>query len=332
MSETRNIVTSGRRRSGADRVTADGSGPRTAPMTNPPARRPAARLRRGSLGSLLVWLTLTVFGVFFVLPMVWLVLAPTKSAHEIEHSFPFSFGSFAAVGEAMQHLAAFQNGIVFQWFGNSALYAFGGLALSLICSIPAGYGLALTRFRGRKLLLLVTLIVMIMPATTLVIPLFLELNTLKLVGTPLALILPFAFFPFGVYLTYIYFSTSLQRSMLEAARIDGASEVQIFFRIALPLARPIIALVAFFSFVANWQNFFLPYLVMPSSSQQPIQVGLSQLMASSPAFNPGGTANLGIDTPELTLAILLSVIPVLVLFLFAQRSLVAGMFAGGTKG
>ncbi|MDL9977792.1 carbohydrate ABC transporter permease [Microbacterium sp. ASV49] len=288
--------------------------------------------RRQPAGAILVWLVLIVFGVFFVLPMVWLLLAPTKSEYQVEHLFPLAFGSFAAVGDAWNHLVAFQGGIIYQWFGNSALYAFGGLALSLVCSIPAGYGLALTRFRGRKLLLIVTLIVMIMPATTLVIPLFLELNAMKLIGTPLALILPFAFFPFGVYLTYIYFSTSLQRSMLEAARIDGANEVQIFFRIALPLARPIIALVAFFSFVANWQNFFLPYLVMPSSSQQPIQVGLSQLMSSSSTFNPGGTANLGIDTPELALAILMSVIPVLVLFLFAQRSLVAGMFAGGTKG
>lgn len=297
-------------------------------------QRPPAvpRARRRPTGVVLAAATLTVFGVFFVLPMLWLLLAPTKTAHELEHSFPLAFGSLAAVADAWQHLAAFQNGIIYQWFGNSTLYAFGGLALSLICSVPAGYGLALTRFRGRKTLLMVTLIVMIMPATTLVIPLFLELNAMKLIGTPLALILPFAFFPFGVYLTYIYFSTSLQRSMLEAARIDGASEMQIFLRIALPLARPIIALVAFFGFVANWQNFFLPYLVMPSSSQQPIQVGLSQLMASSPAFNPGGTADLGIEAPELALAILLSVIPVLVLFLFAQRSLVAGMFAGGTKG
>ncbi|MFB7843898.1 carbohydrate ABC transporter permease [Microbacterium sp. NPDC056052] len=293
--------------------------------------RGGSRTRR-SIGGILVRAVLILFGVFFVLPMAWLLLAPTKTAQQIEHAFPFAFGSFDAVGTAWGHLAAFQDGVIFQWFGNSTLYAFSGLILTLVTAIPAGYGLALTRFGGRKALLTITLVVMIMPATTLVIPLFLGLNAVKLVGTPWALILPFAFFPFGVYLTYIYFSTSLQRSMLEAARIDGAGEVQIFFRIALPLAKPIIALVAFFNFVGNWQNFFLPYLVTPSSAQQPIQVGLSQLMASSPAFNPGGTADFGIDSPELALAIIISVVPVLVLFLFAQRSLVAGMFAGGTKG
>ncbi|UNK70491.1 carbohydrate ABC transporter permease [Microbacterium sp. H1-D42] len=309
MSETRNVVTVG----------------------DLPDIKPAGAPKR-RIATIIVWAVLIAFGVFFVLPMVWLLLTPSKSAYEIEHSFPFAFGSFQAIGDAWNNLTAFQDGIIFRWFGNSTLYTFGGLLLTLVTAVPAGYGLALTRFKGRKLLLTITLIVMIMPATTLVIPLFLGLNAVHMIGTAWALILPFAFFPFGVYLTYIYFSTSLQRSMLEAARIDGASEMQIFFRIALPLAKPIIALVAFFNFVGNWQNFFLPYLVTPTSQQQPIQVGLSQLMASSPAFNPGGTADLGIDSPELALAILLSVIPVLVLFLFAQKSLVAGMFAGGTKG
>lgn len=305
--------------------------------TTPQVRQATLTRRRrprphGRAGIVLVWLVLLAFGFFFVLPIVWLILAPTKTATELADSFPFAWGSLGEVGQAWQHLLAFQNGIILRWFGNSALYSFGGLALALVTSVPAGYGLSRTRFRGRKVLLTITLIVMIMPAATLVIPMFLELSAVKLIGTPLALILPFAYFPFGVYLTYVYFSTGLQSSMLEAARIDGASELQIFFRIALPLARPVIAMVTFFSFVGNWQNFFLPSLVMPSDDQQPIQVGLSQLMSSSPAFNPGGTADLGIDAPELTLAILLSVIPVLILFLFAQRSLVSGMFSGGTKG
>jgi multiple sugar transport system permease protein len=320
MTETRNPAT-------ATESTATTAQVRQATLTR--GRRPR---QKGRSRTVLVWLILLAFGFFFVLPIVWLILAPTKTATELEHSFPFALGSLGEVGRAWQHLVAFQNGILLRWFGNSALYAFGGLALALVTSIPAGYGLSRMRFRGRKLLLTITLIVMIMPAATLVIPLFLELNAVKLIGNPLALILPFAYFPFGVYLTYVFFSTSLQSSMLEAARIDGASEFQIFIRIAVPLARPIIALVTFFSFVGNWQNFFLPSLVMPSDDQQPIPVGLSQLMSSSPAFNPGGTANLGIDAPELTLAILLSVIPVLILFLFAQRSLIAGMFSGGTKG
>ena len=105
---------------------------------------------------------------------------------------------------------------------------------------------------------------MLMPAAALVLPIFLEMNARTSDRhTPLSVILPFSFFPFGVYLAYIYFSTALPPTLLEAARVDGCGELQTFLRIALPLAKPILALVFFFSFVANWNNFFLPYVVLP---------------------------------------------------------------------
>ncbi len=217
------------------------------------------------------------------------------------------------------------------WLRNSAVYAAGSLLLTLLTSVPAGYALALTRFRGRKVLLAITLVTMLMPSATLVLPVFLELNAFHLIGTAWSVILPFSFYPFGVYLVYIYFATSLPRDLLAAARIDGCSEWQLFIRIALPLAKPVIGLVAFFSFVGNWNNFFLPYLVLPDSDQFPIQVGLNQLLSSTPSFNPVAGAGLNITIPELALAIIIAILPVLVLFLFSQRTLVSGMLAGATK-
>ena len=111
-------------------------------------------------------------------------------------------------------------------------------------------------------MLTLTLIVMIMPAAALVLPIFLELDALHLIGSMLSVILPFAFFPFGVYLAYIYYSTAIPPDLLDAARIDGCGEWATFRRIALPLAKPVVALVFFFSFVADWNNFFLPYAVL----------------------------------------------------------------------
>jgi multiple sugar transport system permease protein len=181
-------------------------------------------------------------------------------------------------------------------------------------------------------LLVVTLISMIMPSATLVLPIFLEMNQFHLIGTVWSVILPFSFYPFGVYLVYIYFATSLPREIIAAARIDGCTEWQVFTRIALPLARPVVGLVAFFSFVGNWNNFFLPYLVLPNSDQFPVQVGLNQLLSSTPSFNPVAGAGLNITIPELALAIIVAILPVLVLFLFSQRALVSGMLAGSTKG
>jgi multiple sugar transport system permease protein len=280
---------------------------------------------------LVVGLLLAGLLVFFVLPVIWLLLAPSKTAGEVVQDNPLSFGSFQQIGTAWQHLFAFQDGVMATWLRNSAIYAGGSLILTLAVSVPAGYALALTKFRGRKTLLTITLVTMIMPQATLVLPIFLELNRFHLIGTVWSVILPFSFYPFGVYLVYIYFGSSLPRDLLSAARIDGCTEWQLFSRIALPLAKPVVGLVAFFSFVGNWNNFFLPYLVLPSSEQFPVQVGLNQLLTSTPSFNPVAGAGLNVTIPELALAILVAILPVLVLFLFSQRTLVSGMLAGATK-
>ena len=172
---------------------------------------------------------------------------------------------------------------------------------------------------------------MLIPNTALVLPIFLELSAVRLIGNPLAVILPFSFFPFGVYLTYIYFSTSVSRDLLDAARIDGASEFRVFWRVAMPLATPVIALVGFFNFVGNWNNYFLPFVMVPGR-KAPIQVGLAELLSNVPLFNPTSAGTVNIEVPTLALATIISVAPVLIIFLFSQRFLVSGMTAGGTKG
>ena len=302
------------------------------PSALSPAATTPRRVRPSRALSFLVVAVLLVFLlVFFVLPVVWLLLAPSKTAGEVVRDNPLSFGSFGQIGAAWHHLFAFQNGAMLTWLKNSAIYSGGSLVLTLAVSVPAGYALALTRFRGRKTLLVITLVTMIMPQATLVLPVFLELNRFHLIGTVWSVILPFSFSPFGVYLVYIYFGSSLPRDLLSAARIDGCTEWQLFTRIALPLAKPVIGLVAFFSFVGNWNNFFLPYLVLPNSNQFPVQVGLNQLLTSTPSFNPVAGAGLNITIPELALAIIIAILPVLVLFLFSQRTLVSGMLAGSTK-
>jgi multiple sugar transport system permease protein len=272
-----------------------------------------------------------VFVLFFLIPIVWLLLATTKSDHGLVVANPFLPGSLHNLSANWRQLFGFQDGAVLTWVGNSALYALGALVVTLVASIPAGYAMALTEFRFRRLLLVLTLIVMLIPNTALVLPIFLELNVVGLIGNPLSVILPMAFFPFGVYLTYIYFSTSIPRDLLAAARMDGCSEFQVFRKVALPLAAPIVALVAFFSFVQSWNNFFLPFVMLPSSDGYPIQVGLTSLLASTPAFNPSSAGTQSVQLPTLALATVISVLPVLVVFLFAQRFLVAGMTAGGTK-
>jgi multiple sugar transport system permease protein len=267
-----------------------------------------------------------------VLPIIWLLLAPTKTDAQLVTGAPLSFGSWHDLRLAWDHVASFESGIIFTWLGNSAIYSFGALAITLATAIPAGYGLALTQFIGRKTLLIITLIVMLMPGAALVLPLFLEMNAVHEVGSVWSVILPFSFFPFGVYLVYIYFSSSIPKDLLAAARLDGCSEVGVFWHVALPLAKPVVALVAFFSFVGNWNNFFLPLVMLPTDQSAPIQVGLNNLLASTPAFNPvAGGSDLNFNRPELALTTLLAIAPILLVFLFSQRALVSGMLAGATK-
>ena len=293
--------------------------------------RPVGAMTPGQwMGRALAILILVVFVLFFVVPLIWLVLAPTKTDRQLLLEAPFAFGDWDTLVANWNSLVTFQKGLIWTWIGNSAFYCVAALGITLVISIPAGYAMALTEFPGRKALLAATLIVMLVPSTALVLPIFLELSAVRLIGNPLAAILPFSFFPFGVYLTYIYFSTAVSRDLLDAARIDGANEFQVFAKIAMPLATPVIALVGFFNFTGNWNNYFLPYVTLPGR-KAPIQVGLAELLSNVPAFNPTNAASTTISLSALALATLLAISPVLIVFLFSQRFLVTGMTAGGTK-
>jgi multiple sugar transport system permease protein len=284
---------------------------------------PAASVPARWLGRVFAASVLAFFSVFFGVPVAWLLLAPAKSGAQlngVHGEQPFSVGSFAQLAENWKALSGFQDGVFWTWFGNSLLYSGSALAITLVLAIPAGYALAMTNFRGRRVILIATLMVMLIPNTALALPIFLELAAVHLLNTPLAVILPFSFFPFGVYLAFIFFSTSVSRELLDAARIDGAGEFQVFRRIALPLATPVVGLVAFFNFAGNWNNFFLPFITEPESERKPVPVGLAEVAQSG-----------HLSVPQLALAILISVAPILIVFLFSQRFLVTGMTAGATK-
>ena len=239
-------------------------------------REPAAVVRKGLRPVVLV-----LFAIFFTTPLVWLLLATTKNGEQLHFGAPLSWGSIHQLIRNFRALRGYQGDIYAHWFVNTVKYAGTALLLVVLVDIPAGYGLAVAGSRVRRPLLLITMIVMLIPNFALVLPIFLELYDVHLLGNAFSLILPFSFFPFGVYLTYIHFATAVPKSLLAAARIDGCSELQVFTRIAVPMALPIIGLVGFFGFVQNWTNYFLPFVVLPSNNGYPIQVGLSLIGRSA---------------------------------------------------
>ncbi|CAN5123933.1 carbohydrate ABC transporter permease [soil metagenome] len=226
-------------------------------------------------------------------------------------------------------------GLFTRWIMNSLIVSVTGGVLALVAALPAGYALARLRFRARKAWLFATLLAMVMPNTVLVIPLFLEVNAVGAVGQlwPVAVIM--GFFPFGVYLSYIHFMTTMPAELVEAARIDGLGEIGIFLRVGLPISKQAVALVAFFAFVANWTNFFLPLALLTSSQQnKTISIGIQELIGASPLFNATVAAGLDVKLymPQLALATFLSMLPLLIVFIGAQRFLIRGQTVGAVKG
>lgn len=176
---------------------------------------------------------------------------------------------------ASEHLLGYNEGQVVVWAWNSVSYATASLMLGLAISVPAGYAPATVVFPGRRLLLWLTSIALIVPSSTIVLPLFLELNSFGLVNTPWSVILPTALFPFGVYPSYVFYATSAPKELLAAGRADGCSEWQLFRHVCMPLSRTLIGLLAFLGFTANWNAFFLPYVMLSDDDTYTLAVRIS---------------------------------------------------------
>jgi multiple sugar transport system permease protein len=297
----------------------------------------AATRRRGAgpkrlAGAGLRWIVLLGVALFCVVPLLWLLLAPTRTNAQLSNGGRLGFGSFANVAHAWHHLTGYDNGVIYTWLWNSVWYTAVTVLVAVVTSLLAGYALATTRMWGRELILTITLFAMVIPPAALVLPLFMEINVPHLTDTAVSVILPASLYPFGVYLAFIYFSTSLPRGVLEAAAIDGCNGGQAFLRIALPLAKPLVGLLVFFAFVANWTSYFFPYVLLSDEKKYTLPVGLGALISGTPALNPAlGASTVPIHKPEVALAGLVIVGPIVLVFLFSQRALVRGILAGSVK-
>jgi multiple sugar transport system permease protein len=184
-------------------------------------------------------------------------------------------------------------------------------------------------------LLWLTLITMLLPVSAMVLPMFLELNLAHLINTQWAVILPAMFFPFGVYLSYVYYGSSLPRELVDAARVDGCSELRVFWDLALPLARPLLGLLAFISFNANWNNFFGPYVMLNDDKLYNLPVGLNSVVAATSALRPGFNPTPGATSfvqADAAMAAMFMIVPVVIVFMFSMRYVTSGAFTGGVKG
>jgi len=263
---------------------------------------------------------------YFLFPLWWLVISSTKSNSGLFASSGLWLAKDFTLWANLVKVFTYNHGIYLLWLRNTVVYAVVAALGSALLSTMAGYALAKLRFRGRELLFSIILGAIMVPMTALAIPTFLLFSRVGLANTPWAIILPSLVSPFGVYLMRVYAAGAVDRSLLESARVDGAGEVRIFTTIALRLLAPGFITVLLFQLVATWNNYFLPLIMLSNQRLYPLTVGLAlwQQSASSGAGSQ----------PLYSIVItgsLVSIIPLIVAFLFLQKYWQSGLAAGAVK-
>jgi multiple sugar transport system permease protein len=272
------------------------------------------------------YMVLAIFLVYCILPATWILAAVTKDSSQIFTTFGLWFASPPHFFENIADLFAYRDGIFVRWFGNSLLYA-GSISLgsTLICAF-GGYAFAKYDFPGKQFLFNFILGAIMVPSTALVLPLFLMLYRLGLVNTIWGVILPSLVNPFGLYLMRIFWNASFPNELIEAARLDGAGELLIFWRLGMPLMQSGLVTVALLSFVGAWNNFFLPLIVLSQDELYPLTLGLNVWNSVSNAAG-GGKPSYHL----IALGSLISVLPLLMAFVLLGKYWRGGLTAGASK-
>ncbi|GAB3953766.1 carbohydrate ABC transporter permease [Kribbella albertanoniae] len=280
--------------------------------TNPPKRRQTSPLAT---------IVLLAGALYCLLPVVWVLVASTKSGGELFSTFTFAPGT--SLADNVGDLTAYRGGLFWRWMLNTVLYAGGGAALSVIVSAMAGFALAKYSFPGKSAIFNMLLAGVLVPGVILAIPQYLLLAQVGLTNTYWSVLLPSIISPYGIYLARIYAAAAVPDEVIEAARTDGAGAARTFVDVVLPMMRPGLVTIFLFQFVAIWNNFLLPYIMLGNDHLFPLTVGLNGLL------------NQGAAQPALyTLVItgsLLSILPLTALFLSLQRYWQTDLGAGAVK-
>jgi multiple sugar transport system permease protein len=295
----------------------------TAVPVTPAAAKPAPRV--GSRGNLRRSPTATVLlllgAAYCLFPVLWVLIASTKSAGELFSTLTLSPSTH--LFDNVRTLSDYRGGLYWRWMLNSALYAGVGAAASMLVSAMAGFALAKYAFPGKSAIFNLILAGVLVPGVLLAVPQYLLLAKVGMTNTYWSVLLPSIISPYGIYLCRIFAAATVPTDVLEAARIDGAGDWRTFGRVALPMMRGGLVTVFLFQFVAIWNNFMLPYIMLGDDHLYPVTVGLSGLLnqgASQPAMY----------TSVVTGA-LLSIIPLVALFLALQRYWRVDLAAGAVK-
>ena len=280
------------------------------------AQKPAGQTAR-AVGRYLV---LILLALLFVSPLVFMLVTSFKTRGQAT-SIPPSWIPDPVSTEAYESLFRAGTGTpVLRWFANSMIAATANAALVVAAAALAAYPLARMEFRGKKIVFGVIVATLFVPPVILVIPNYLIVGQLRWLDTLLAVIVPPAASAFGVFFLRQFF-LGIPIELEEAARLDGANRAQVFFKVVLPLSRPALATLALLAFLTNWNDFLWPVYVLFSPEVQTLPPGLSTLQSAN-----------AVRYDLLMAGATVASVPVLILFVFAQRFIIEGVSRSGLKG
>lgn len=282
------------------------------------ATRTARWLRQASLqrGSILVFCTLVAVACVTLLPFYWML---SSSLRTMENMFSVPIQWIPDPINWMSYVLAWQAQDFTRYFLNSGVVAVAiTLGNLLLCSL-AGYSLTKFRYRGRNLSFILILSTMMLPLEVTMVPLFLIIKQLDWANSYQGLIVPFLVDGFGVFLMRQYM-LSIPSDLIDSARIDGASELRIFWMIVMPLCKPALVALAVFTFREAWDMYIWPLIIITKDSLRTLPLGISLFMSSY-----------GTSWDQLMAIAVLGTLPMILLFFFLQRAFIQGIAATGLK-
>ena len=279
-------------------------------------RRPIGR--RFTVLTVLAFAVLLILAIGWLLPFLWAVATAFKTETDAASGDPGWIGASGPTVQAFSAILA--QGNVYLWAWNSLWTATAVTVLTVTISALAAYAFSRLDFRGRRWLFVVIIAAIVVPPQVLIIPLFYEMLAFNLVDTHWGLILPQVVAPAMVFILKRFFD-AIPVELEDAARVDGASRLRVFWSIVLPLSRPILASVAIFVFIGAWNNFLWPFLVINDTSLMTLPVGLQTVISAY-----------GVQYAQVMAQAVLAALPLIIVFLIFQKQIVKGVATSGFGG
>ncbi len=261
-----------------------------------------------------------IIGIIFVSPLIWMISASLKPEAAIFANMN-SISTFIPVQASLDNFKeVFSRLDMLQVFKNTFVYIALILVLDLLLNSICGYALAKFDFKGKGMMLNFIVALMVMPMEAIMLPLYIEMSQLGWVNTLAALVIPFVAKCFSIYM-FRQFFCDIPDELLEAAALDGAGPVRTFFTVVMPISKTVYATVFILDFVAHWNDFMWPFLVMTGESKRTIQLAIQVFFGTQP-----------IHYSAIMAALVVSAVPMLIMFIFMQKYYIEGIASSGIKG